>query len=162
MLSLATIKFQTAVDTQTSKLDLGQKSTLQYRSGKKKKHIVEDVWIRKLKKSDLKLLCKAAQMTVGGTNRQLVEKLEADSFINQLGVTKVAQLCERCTEAHLVTTGSRHDLVLRLIENQFGTSFGPPTELIHQATSPDARYDEFIIFKQFMEQNQRSDNNTPR
>ena len=34
-------------------------------------------------------------------------------------------MCEKCTESHLVKTGSRHDaLVLCLIENQFGTSVG--------------------------------------
>ena len=134
------------------------------------------MWIRKLKKADLKLLCKATKMTVSGTNSKLVQKLEADSFINQLGVSKVAQLCEKCyTEAHLVKRGYRHALVLRLIDNHFGTrvesSFDdthdvvavddthdvaaaplPPTmELNHQATTSDTQretFEEFIKFQQ--------------
>ena len=103
----------------------------------------------------MKLLCKATKMTVSGTNSKLVQKLEADSFINQLGVSKVAQLCEKCyTEAHLVKRGYRHALVLRLIENKFGTGVGtpfddthdvviapltPPMELNHQVASLDTQ-----------------------
>ena len=40
--------------------------------------------VGKSRKADLKLLCKAARMTVSGTNSKLVQKLEADSFISEL------------------------------------------------------------------------------
>ena len=70
------------------------------------------MWLYKLQESDVKPLCNAPFPSASGTNDQLVTKLEENTFINELGVTKVAPLHERCTEAGLANTDSRHELVL--------------------------------------------------
>lgn len=75
-----------------------------------------------LKKGHLKVLCKGAKLKVTpDTVNALCDRLRSNAVVNEIGTTSHPRLHEQCKEKNLNHSGSKYELVVRLVANHFGT-----------------------------------------
>lgn len=73
-------------------------------------------WFGKLKGEELKALCKAAKVKVGGTNGDRIERLRAERYVDELGMKASEELAVLCSERSLPQWGTKYELVMRLLQ----------------------------------------------
>jgi hypothetical protein len=81
-----------------------------------------DNWFEGRTCQELKTLCKAVpQLPVSGTKPQLVKRLMETEFTANLEYKNLNSLKEKCRERLLQVSGSKYDLVLRIMYDKYQT-----------------------------------------
>ncbi len=103
-------------------------------SGRPKKRTkFDNGWFVGLQVGDLKPLCKASKMIVGGRKAELCSRLRADDFVAGLEGKRASELTELCRSNALPETGAKIVLVKRLLNHHY---FGTAPDTSENATVP--------------------------
>ena len=97
------------------------------RSKKSKKKQKKENWFEELNAGQCKELCKAVKVKCSGTKKDIIERLLDQEFLVQYAINfkgymiKIDALKDECRKRMLQVSGSKFDLVLRIVQHEHGT-----------------------------------------
>ncbi len=98
------------------------------RGAKKKQKKPKENWFERLKVDELKSICRAAQLPIKGTKKDIIARLLEDESTSSYGLegrwvgTTIDGLKRLCAEKNLVQSGTKLTLVVRLLEHEKGSN----------------------------------------